>query len=150
MIVFSKSWTTGNFVAQQVRNLYELGIVDASFIGLDSTPVAVNAKQNNPKSIAPDKFNPENHLKADPDCALGVHSASNRHDERCYEFYRGCKNHVLVDCIPNLSLYELTTPANTASASVVPIILCSANTILPLREFTFLGDKGYKERPLFR
>lgn len=35
-----------------VRQLYELGIVDASFIGLDSTPVMANTKQNNPKSFA--------------------------------------------------------------------------------------------------
>ena len=39
---------------QQVRELYELGIVDASYIGLDSTPVAANTKQNNPKSFAKD------------------------------------------------------------------------------------------------
>lgn len=38
-----------NIMAQQVKKLYELGIVDASFIGLDSTPVAANTKQNNPK-----------------------------------------------------------------------------------------------------
>ncbi len=69
-------------MAELVKNLYELGIVDASFIGLDSTPVAANTKQNNPKSFATDKFKPENHPKADPDCALGVHSASNQHDER--------------------------------------------------------------------
>ena len=39
-------------MADLVRQLYELGIVDASFIGLDSTPVMANAKQNNPKSFA--------------------------------------------------------------------------------------------------
>ena len=39
-------------MAQQVKKLYDLGVVDASFIGLDSTPVAANTKQNNPKSFA--------------------------------------------------------------------------------------------------
>ena len=39
-------------MAEQVEKLYNLGIVDASFIGLDSTPVAANTKQNNPKSFA--------------------------------------------------------------------------------------------------
>ena len=39
-------------MADLVRQLYELGIVDASFIGLDSTPVMANTKQNNPKSFA--------------------------------------------------------------------------------------------------
>lgn len=136
-------------MAQQVKKLYKLGIVDASFIGLDSTPVAANTKQNNPKSFAKDKFKPENHPKADPDCALGVHSASNQHNERRYEFYWGYKNHVLVDCISGLPLYELTTPANTADSTVVQELLAAANTVLPLRECTFLGDKGYDVKAVY-
>ena len=58
-------------MATQVKKLYEMGIVDASFVGLDSTPVAANTKQNNPKSFTKDKFNPGKQPKADPDCALG-------------------------------------------------------------------------------
>ena len=30
----------------QVRKLYEMGVLDASFIGLDSTPIMANTKQN--------------------------------------------------------------------------------------------------------
>ncbi len=154
-------WTYGRFLkkldngelkeimARQVKKLYELGIVDASFIGLDSTPVAANTKQNNPKSFATDKFKPENHPKADPDCALGVHSASNQHDERRYEFYWGYKNHVLVDCISGLLLYELTTPANTADSTIVQQILAAANHTLSLRECSFLGDKGYDVKEVY-
>ena len=136
-------------MAAQVKKLYEMGIVDASFIGLDSTPVAANTKQNNPKSFTKDKFNPEKQPKADPDCALGVHSASNQHNERRYEFYWGYKSHVLVDCISGLPLYELTTPANTTDASVVPDVLRSADAVLPLRECTFLGDKGYDVKTVY-
>ena len=136
-------------MAQQVKKLYELGIVDASFIGLDSTPVAANTKQNNPKAFASDKFKPENHPKADPDCALGVHSAPNQHDERRYEFYWGYKNHVLVDCISGLPVYELTTPANMADSSVVQKILAAANNIIPLQECTFLGDKDYNVNAVY-
>ena len=78
-----------SIMANLVRKLYELGVVDASFVGLDSTPVMANTKQNNPKSFAKSKFSKENHPKSDPDCALGVHSASNQHNERRYEFYWG-------------------------------------------------------------
>lgn len=136
-------------MAQQVKKLYDLGIVDASFIGLDSTPVAANTKQNNPKSFAVDKFKPENHPKADPDCALGVHSASNQHNERRYAYYWGYKNHVLVDCISGLPLYELTTPANVADSTVVEEILAAANSTLPIQECTFLGDKGYDVKAVY-
>ena len=58
-------WTYDRFL----RQLYELGVVDASFVGLDSTPVMANTKQNNPKSFAKNKFSKENHPKSDPDCA---------------------------------------------------------------------------------
>ena len=69
----------------QVRKLYEMGVLDASFIGLDSTPIMANTKQNNPKSLVKNKFDPKKQPKADPDCALGVHTASNQHNERNFE-----------------------------------------------------------------
>ena len=136
-------------MAGLVRQLYELGVVDASFIGLDSTPVMANTKQNNPKSFAKNKFSRENRPKSDPDCALGVHSASNQHNERRYEFYWGYKSHVLVDCISGLPLYELTTPGNIADSSVAAEILAAANRTIPLKECTFLADKGYDVKSIY-
>lgn len=128
--------------------LYELGVADASFVGLDSTPVMANTKQNNPKSFAKNKFSKENHPKSDPDCALGVHSASNQHNERRYEFYWGYKSHVLVDCISGLPLYELTTPGNIADSAVAADILAAANQTV-LKECTLLADKGYDVKSIY-
>ena len=136
-------------MAAQVKKLYEMGIVDASFIGLDSTPVMANTKQNNPKSFAKNKFSKENHPKSDPDCALGVHSASNQHNERRYEFYWGYKSHVLVDCISGLPLYELTTPGNIADSSVAAEILAAADQTISLKECAFLADKGYDVKSIY-
>ena len=138
-----------SIMANLVRKLYELGVVDASFVGLDSTPVMANTKQNNPKSFAKNKFSKENHPKSDPDCALGVHSASNQHNERRYEFYWGYKSHVLVDCISGLPLYELTTQANIMDSTVAVDILAAANQILPLQGCSFLADKGYDAKSIY-
>lgn len=138
-----------SIMANLVRKLYELGVVDASFVGLDSTPVMANTKQNNPKSFAKSKFSKENHPKSDTDCALGVHSASNQHNERRYEFYWGYKSHVLVDCISGLPLYELTTPGNIADSSVAAEILAAANQTVSLKECTFLADKGYDAKIIY-
>ena len=132
-----------------MKKLYEMGIVDASFIGLDSTPVMANTRQNNPKSSAKNKFSKENHPKSDPDCALGVHSASNQHNERRYEFYWGYKSHVLVDCISGLPLYELTTPGNIADSFVAAEILAAANQTVSLKGCTFLADKGYDVKSIY-
>ena len=136
-------------MAAQVKKLYETGIVDASFFGLDSTPIMANTKQNNPKSFAKSKFSKENHPKSDPDCALGIHSASNQHNERRYEFYWGYKSHVLVDCISGLPLYELTTPGNVADSSVAADILAAADQTVSLKECTFLADKGYDAKIIY-
>ena len=136
-------------MAAQVKKLYEMGIVDVSFIGLDSTPVMANTKQNNPKSFAKNKFSKENHPKSDPDCALGVHSASNQHNERRYEFYWGYKSHVLVDCISGLPLYELTTPGNIADSAVAAEILAAADQTISLKECAFLADKGYDVKSIY-
>ena len=136
-------------MASLVRQLYELGIVDGSFIGLDSTPIMANTKQNNPKSFAKSKVSKENHPKSDPDCALGVHSASNQHNERRYEFYWGYKSHVLVDCISGLPLYELTTPGNIADSSVAAEILAAADQTISLKECSFLADKGYDAKSIY-
>ena len=138
-----------SIMANLVRKLYELGVVDVSFVGLDSTPVMANTKQNNPKSFAKNKFSKENHPKSDPDCALGVHSASNQHNERRYEFYWGYKSHVLVDCISGLPLYELTTPGNIADSAVAAEILAAADQTVSLKECVFLADKGYDAKIIY-
>ena len=135
-------------MAGLVRQTYESGVMDTSFIGLDSKPVMANTKLNNPKSFAKSKFSKENQPKSAPDCALGVHSASNQNSERRYEFYWGYKNHVLVDCISALPLYELTTPTNTADSTVAVDILAAADRVISLKACTFLADKGYDAKSI--
>ncbi len=54
-----------------------------------------------------------------------------------------------MDCISGLPPSELTTPANVADVSVVLDILSSVNAVLPLRECTFLGDKGYDAEDVY-
>ena len=83
-------WTFDRFLKQidndmlssimksQVLYLSKQGIIDTSFIGLNSTPIAANTSQNNPKSFLSNKFKPDNQPKADTDCKLGVHTASNQ------------------------------------------------------------------------
>lgn len=86
----------------QVLILANKGIIDTSFIGLDSTPIAANTTLNNPKSFSRNKFKKGTVPANDPDCKSGVHSASNQINERKYNFYWGYKNHVLVDCVSGL------------------------------------------------
>ena len=138
-----------NVMQMQVVKLAELGIVDTSFIGLDSTSVAANTSQNNPKSFKKGKFRKDNQPKADKDCRLGVHAASNQHNEKKFEFYWGYKNHVLVDCITGLPIYELTTTAEVPDSTVALDILAKTNEFLPVRECSFIGDKGYDVKDIY-
>ncbi len=133
----------------QVLKLAESGIIDTSFIGLDSTPNAANTKQNNPKSFSKNKFNKDNQPKSDKDCRLGVHTASNQHNERKYEFYWGYKNHVLSDCVTGLPIYELTTSANCTDSEVALNVLADTHKFLPITNCTFIGDKGYDVKDIY-
>ncbi|MDO4364699.1 MAG: transposase [Clostridia bacterium] len=132
-----------------VLRLSKKGIVDASFIALDSTPISANTKLNNPKSFVKNKFSKDNQPKSDKDCALGVHTASNQHNERNFEYYWGYKNHVLVDCITGLPLFEITTTADVADSTVALDILSQTNSFLPIHECTFIADKGYDIKAIY-
>lgn len=112
-------------------------------------PIVANTSQNNPKSFLTNKFNPDNQPKADADCKLGVHTASNQTNEKKYEFYWGYKNHILVDCISGLPIYELTTTANAADSSVALDILSDTHSFLSKKECTFLADKGYDVKNIY-
>lgn len=127
----------------------ELGIIDTSFIALDSTPVSANTCQNNPKSFAKNKFSKDNQPQSDKDCRLGVHTASNQHNERKFEYYWGYKNHVLVDCITGLPISEITTTADVADSKVVEDILNQTNKFISIDECTFIADKGYDVKAVY-
>ena len=133
----------------QVLKLSEMGIIDTSFIALDSTPVNANTRQNNPKSFAKNKFSKDNQPKSDKDCGLGVHTASNQHNERNFEYYWGYKNHIMVDCITGLPICELTTSANVSDSTVALDILSQTNSFLSVDECTFLADKGYDVKAIY-
>lgn len=134
---------------KQVLHLKKLGIVDASFLGLDGTPVMANTCQNNPKSFRKDKFSKGNRPKADRDCRLGVHTASNQHSDKNYGFYWGYKNHVLCDVITGLPLFETTTPANILDHEVAVDMLRKTNSFLPIRECYFIADAAYDVKSIY-
>lgn len=136
-------------MSEQVKELYDMGIVDASFIAIDSTPIAANTAQNNPKSFAKNKFAKNNRPKCDPDCTLGVHTASNQHDEKKFEYFWGYKSHVVIDCISGLPLYEITTGANVYDGTVTVDILKKVNEIVPVTECTFIADKAYDIKEIY-
>ena len=138
-----------DLMRSQVLQLASAGIIDTSFIALDSTPVCANTVQNNPKSFLLNKFAPDNHPRADKDCKLGVHTASNQTGEKNYEFYWGYKNHVLVDCISGLPICEMTTTADAADSSVALDILDHTHAFLPVTECTFIADKGYDVKNIY-
>ena len=134
---------------EQVLKLVDEGIIDTSFIALDSTPIAANTSANNPKSFAKNKFSKDNPPKSDKDCKLGVHTASNQINERKFEYYWGYKNHILVDCITGLPIFELTTTADVADSTVALEILSQTNEFLSVKECTFIADKGYDVKEIY-
>ena len=138
-----------DLMKSQVLHLSEMEIIDTSFIALDSTPIYANTSQNNPKSFKKNKFSKDNQPKSDKDCRLGVHTASNQVNERNFEYYWGYKNHVLVDCITGLPIFELTTTADVYDSIVALDILNQTNSFLSIRECTFIADKAYDVKAIY-
>ena len=134
---------------EQVLHLAKLGIIDTSFLGQDATPVMANTCQNNPKAFRKNKFSKDNQPKADRDCRLGVHTASNQHSDRNFEFYWGYKNHVLCDVITGLPLFETTTPANVPDHEVAVDMLRETNHVLSIRECYFIGDAAFDVKTIY-
>ncbi len=132
-----------DIMQNQVLKLCSLGIIDTSFIALDATPVSANTCHNNPKSFLKKRFSKDHQPKSDKDCKLGVHTASNQHSEKKFEYYWGYKNHVLVDCITGLPIFELTTTADVYDSTVALDILSRTNEFLSISECYFLADKAY-------
>lgn len=138
-----------SIMQNQVLRAVKLCLIDTSFIALDATPVKANVCNNNPKCFRKNKFSKEHRPKSDKDCALGVQTASNSTNNKKYEFYWGYKNHILVDCISGLPIYEITTPANVSDCSVTLEILEKTNEFLPINECSFLADKAYDAKYIY-
>jgi hypothetical protein len=51
-----------------------------------------------------------------------------------HKFYWGYKNHVLIDCISRLPIYELTTTAEAANSTMALRVLVETHSFLPVTE----------------
>jgi len=49
-----------------------ISYIAGKYLSIDSTPVKVKVKENNPKLFIKDKFNKKQIPKGDPNCRLGV------------------------------------------------------------------------------
>jgi len=132
----------------QVLRLMEEGFIDSSFIAADATPIFANTKQNNPKSFAKNKFAKNNPPKSDPDCKLGVHTASNSFNEKNFDYYWGYKNLVLTDAISGLPVAEMTTTADVPELSITVDFLKETNRWFSLKETYFIADKGFDTKAI--
>jgi hypothetical protein len=133
----------------QVKALVSLGLIDGSFISLDSTSIEANTAKNNSKSFDKTRFDKSILPKSDKDCKLGVRTASNAYNEKNYEFYWGYKNHILVDAISGLPIAEVTTTANITDGVMAIPLLKDTHSWLPLDETYFIADKGYDARDIY-
>ena len=133
----------------QVLFLSKEGIVDTSFIGLDSTPVSAILHRIIRNLFSQISLNPE----INQGRIRIVDSVSTLHPikrtRKNIEFYWGYKNHVLVDCISGLPIYEMTTTAEVHDATVALDILAATHSFQPITDCTFLADKGYDVKNIY-
>ncbi|HEY9062661.1 MAG TPA: transposase [Pseudobacteroides sp.] len=78
-----------------------------------------------------------------------MRTASNANNEKKYEFYLGCKNHILIDAISYLPISEVTTTANVADREMAIHLLEGTHSRLSLDETFFIADKGYDIKDIY-
>jgi hypothetical protein len=129
----------------------ELGLVDFKNLLVDSMPIFANTKLNNPKSFSKNRFSKDKRPAADPTCRLGVHSASNDSNNKDYEFFWGYKEHVLLDSLHGLPVFNLTRTANCADVTIGEELAIKAAKLLGLKGKTknLIGDKAFDSNPFY-
>lgn len=60
------------------------------------------------------------------------------------------KNHVLVDCTSDLPVYKMTTTAEVHDSTVTLAILANTHLFLSITEYTFLADKAYDVKNIYK
>lgn len=70
-------------------------------------------------------------------------------NEKKYEFFWGCKSHVVVDCISGLPLCELTTTAEVPDHTAALDLLEDTNNVIPIKECTFIAHKAYDVKKIY-
>lgn len=64
-------------------------------------------------------------------------------------FYRGYKNHVLVDCITGLPIFKLTAVSNVSDCTVALDVLSQTNKLMSVNERTFIVIKAYDVKSIY-
>lgn len=144
MRLFPQSWNPSSFPLSKKESSILLSL---DLIPLRLLPILHKITQN---LFYPISLKPDHPPKADPDCKLGVHTASNQVNEKKYQFYWGYKNHVLVDCISGLPIHGKTTTADVPDSTIALDLLADTHSFLPINECTFLADKGHDTKEIDR
>jgi transposase len=132
-------------------NMHELGLVDFKDLVEDSMPIFANTKLNNPKSFSKNRFKKSQTPAGDSNCKLGVHSASNDSNNKDFEFFWGYKDHVLLDALYGLPIFNLTLTANTSDVKAGEILARQAEAHIGLKGNVrhLIADKAYDSNPFY-
>jgi hypothetical protein len=111
---------TPNELLQEIRQalvamLLDKGVVKGDILTLDSCPIVVSVKENNPKtSLGHNRFDKHTPPRGDPDARLGILCHYPARGNKKVSYFWGYRNHVLSDAITELPLEEVTHSANVS------------------------------------
>ncbi len=115
---------TPNEYLQQIRRrlvaeLLAEGVIAAKVLTLDSCPIPVQVKENNPKvMLRHNRFDKTSPPRGDPEAGVGVTIHCPSRGKKEVNFFWGYRNHVLGDAVTELPLEEATHPANVHELTV--------------------------------
>ena len=79
---------------------------------MDSCPIPSNARENDLKTMAKERFNKKRIPRGNPDARLGVISHFSGGGSEKIRYFWGYRNHIISDADQELPVWERTKPAN--------------------------------------
>jgi len=95
-----------------VRKLISLGEIRGKSLVIDSVVVFAQVKENNLKTSVKERFNKHIIPIGDPDCRLGVYIEFPEPFKKEVKYFWGYRNHTICDTVSELSVEEITKPAD--------------------------------------
>lgn len=94
-----------------VHQLIDLGIITGECLSIDSCPILAKVKENNLRTNVMGRFNKKRICKGDSNARLGVIIVFPK-GKKNVRYFWGYRNHVIVDALTELPLWQITKPAD--------------------------------------
>lgn len=121
-------------------------MISAASIAIDSCPIVVPLKENNLKTSMEDRFDKTRKPAGDPDARLGVMIHYPTPYKKEVRYFRGYRNHVIIDTATEPPIWETTKPAHITEIRIAKSVIREVKQCFGLNIEVVIGDAHFDTR----